>query len=182
MVVFNCTKFQFWHICLVMKMASSVRARGREKEAGTIIEEETAGTVPVSLQRWNHHLQSDWASCSLERKCEWPCILKRHRICYGSSCSEYLKVGVYAPADAEVTVLLQLDMPFGLRRRENSAEILIHVGIDAFQWMVTVLKRVAQGDKVKAGSWRHLILLKLQQLVLMIQQWSSSQTQLTNNW
>ena len=58
---------------------------------------------------------------------------------------------VYAPADAEVTIAFATGHAYGLKT-ENGAEILIHVGIDTVSMDGEGFdKKVAQGDKVKAG-------------------------------
>ena len=58
---------------------------------------------------------------------------------------------VYAPADAEVTIAFATGHAFGLKTA-NGAEILIHVGIDTVSMNGDGFeKKVAQGDKVKAG-------------------------------
>ena len=58
---------------------------------------------------------------------------------------------VYAPADAEVTIAFATGHAYGLKTA-NGAEILIHVGIDTVSMDGEGFdKKVAQGDKVKAG-------------------------------
>ena len=58
---------------------------------------------------------------------------------------------VYAPADAEVTIVFPTGHAYGLRTA-NGAEILIHVGIDTVSMDGEGFNhKVAQGDKVKAG-------------------------------
>ena len=58
---------------------------------------------------------------------------------------------VYAPADAEVTIVFPTGHAYGLRTA-NGAEILIHVGIDTVSMNGEGFnQRVNQGDKVKAG-------------------------------
>lgn len=58
---------------------------------------------------------------------------------------------VYAPADAEVTIVFSTGHAYGLRTA-NGAEILIHVGIDTVSMNGEGFNhKVAQGDKVKAG-------------------------------
>ena len=58
---------------------------------------------------------------------------------------------VYAPADAEVTIVFPTGHAYGLKTA-NGAEILIHVGIDTVSMNGEGFdKKVAQGDKVKAG-------------------------------
>ena len=58
---------------------------------------------------------------------------------------------VYAPADAEVTIVFPTGHAYGLRTA-NGAEILIHVGIDTVTMNGDGFEaKVAQGDKVKAG-------------------------------
>ena len=58
---------------------------------------------------------------------------------------------VYAPADAEVTIVFPTGHAYGLRT-SNGAEILIHVGIDTVSMNGEGFNHnVAQGDKVKAG-------------------------------
>lgn len=58
---------------------------------------------------------------------------------------------VYAPADAEVTIVFPTGHAYGLRTA-NGAEILIHVGIDTVSMNGEGFNhKVAQGDKIKAG-------------------------------
>ena len=58
---------------------------------------------------------------------------------------------VYAPADAEVTIVFPTGHAYGLKTA-NGAEILIHVGIDTVSMNGEGFDpKVAQGDKVKAG-------------------------------
>ena len=58
---------------------------------------------------------------------------------------------VYAPADAEVTIVFPTGHAYGLRTA-NGAEILIHVGIDTVSMNGEGFNhKGAQGDKVKAG-------------------------------
>ena len=58
---------------------------------------------------------------------------------------------VYAPADAEVTIVFPTGHAYGLRTA-NGAEILIHVGIDTVSMNGEGFNhKVAQGDKVKSG-------------------------------
>ena len=58
---------------------------------------------------------------------------------------------VYAPADAEVTIVFPTGHAYGLKTA-NGAEILIHVGIDTVSMNGEGFdQKVAQGDKVKAG-------------------------------
>lgn len=58
---------------------------------------------------------------------------------------------VYAPADAEVTIVFPTGHAYGLRTA-NGAEILIHVGIDTVTMNGEGFEqKVSQGDKVKAG-------------------------------
>lgn len=58
---------------------------------------------------------------------------------------------VYAPADAEVTIVFPTGHAYGLKTA-NGAEILIHVGIDTVSMNGEGFNhKVSQGDKVKAG-------------------------------
>lgn len=58
---------------------------------------------------------------------------------------------VYAPADAEVTIVFPTGHAYGLKT-VNGAEILIHVGIDTVSMNGEGFsQKVNQGDKVKAG-------------------------------
>lgn len=58
---------------------------------------------------------------------------------------------VYAPADAEVTIVFPTGHAYGLRTA-NGAEILIHVGIDTVSMNGEGFnQKVNQGDKVKSG-------------------------------
>ncbi|HEU7988322.1 TPA: PTS glucose transporter subunit IIA [Streptococcus pneumoniae] len=58
---------------------------------------------------------------------------------------------VYAPADAEVSIVFPTGHAFGLKTR-NGAEVLIHVGIDTVSMNGDGFEaKVAQGNKVKDG-------------------------------
>ena len=114
--------------------ASSVRAE--DEEAGAIIEEETIISPivgqAVALENVNDPVFSSGAM--------------------GQGIAVKPSEGVvYAPADAEVTIAFATGHAFGLKTA-NGAEILIHVGIDTVSMNGDGFeKKVAQGDKVKAG-------------------------------
>ncbi|NQP54399.1 PTS beta-glucoside transporter subunit IIBCA [Streptococcus suis] len=59
---------------------------------------------------------------------------------------------VYAPADAEVTIVFETGHAYGLKTA-SGAEILIHIGIDTVSMNGNGFEKlVAAGDKVKAGT------------------------------
>ena len=126
--------------------ASSVRAE--DEEAGAIIEEETTGTVPASLQDETIISPIVGQAVALENVND-P-VFSSGAMGQGIAVKPSEGV-VYAPADAEVTIAFATGHAFGLKTA-NGAEILIHVGIDTVSMNGDGFeKKVAQGDKVKAG-------------------------------
>ena len=126
--------------------ASSVPAE--DKEAGAIIEEETTGTVPETLQDETIISPIVGQTVALENVND-P-VFSSGAMGQGIAVKPSEGV-VYAPADAEVTIAFATGHAFGLKTA-NGAEILIHVGIDTVSMNGDGFEqKVAQGDKVKAG-------------------------------
>ena len=126
--------------------ASSVPAE--DKEAGAIIEEETTGTVPETLQDETIISPIVGQTVALENVND-P-VFSSGAMGQGIAVKPSEGV-VYAPADAEVTIAFATGHAFGLKTA-NGAEVLIHVGIDTVSMNGEGFdQKVAQGDKVKAG-------------------------------
>ena len=126
--------------------ASSVPAE--DEEAGAIIEEETTGTVPASLQDETIISPIVGQAVALENVND-P-VFSSGAMGQGIAIKPTEGV-VYAPADAEVTIAFATGHAFGLKTA-NGAEVLIHVGIDTVSMNGEGFdQKVAQGDKVKAG-------------------------------
>ena len=126
--------------------ASSVPAE--DKEAGAIIEEETTGTVPETLQDETIISPIVGQAVALENVND-P-VFSSGAMGQGIAVKPSEGV-VYAPADAEVTIAFATGHAFGLKTA-NGAEVLIHVGIDTVSMNGEGFdQKVAQGDKVKAG-------------------------------
>ena len=126
--------------------ASSVPAE--DKEAGAIIEEETTGTVPETLQ--NETIVSPIVGQAVALENVNDPVFSSGAMGQGIAVKPSEGV-VYAPADAEVTIAFATGHAFGLKTA-NGAEVLIHVGIDTVSMNGEGFdQKVAQGDKVKAG-------------------------------
>ena len=126
--------------------ASSVPAD--DEEAGAIIEEETTGTVPASLQDETIISPIVGQAVALENVND-P-VFSSGAMGQGIAIKPTEGV-VYAPADAEVTIAFATGHAFGLKTTDG-AEVLIHVGIDTVSMNGEGFdQKVAQGDKVKAG-------------------------------
>ena len=112
------------------------------------VEEETTGTVPSSLQDETIISPIVGQAVALENVND-P-VFSSGAMGQGIAVKPSEGV-VYAPADAEVTIAFATGHAFGLKTA-NGAEILIHVGIDTVSMNGDGFeKKVAQGDKVKAG-------------------------------
>lgn len=126
--------------------ASSVPAE--DKEAGAIIEEETTGAVPASLQ--DETIISPIVGSAVALADVNDPVFSSGAMGQGIAIKPTEGV-VYAPADAEVTIAFATGHAYGLKTA-NGAEILIHVGIDTVSMNGEGFdQKVAQGDKVKAG-------------------------------
>ena len=117
-------------------------------ETEKLVEEETTGTVPASLQDETIISPIVGQAVALS-KVDDP-VFSSGAMGQGIAVKPSEGV-VYAPADAEVTIAFATGHAFGLKTA-NGAEILIHVGIDTVSMNGDGFeKKVAQGDKVKAG-------------------------------
>ena len=126
--------------------ASSVPAE--DKEAGAIIEEETTGVIPASLQ--DETIISPIVGSAVALADVNDPVFSSGAMGQGIAIKPTEGV-VYAPADAEVTIAFATGHAYGLKTA-NGAEILIHVGIDTVSMGGEGFdQKVAQGDKVKAG-------------------------------
>lgn len=126
--------------------ASSVPAEDKEAEA--IIEEETTGALPASLQ--DETIISPIVGQAVALSDVNDPVFSSGAMGQGIAIKPTEGV-VYAPADAEVTIAFATGHAYGLKTA-NGAEILIHVGIDTVSMNGEGFdQKVAQGDKVKAG-------------------------------
>ena len=126
--------------------ASSVPAE--DKETGAIIEEETTGVIPASLQ--DETIISPIVGSAVALADVNDPVFSSGAMGQGIAIKPTEGV-VYAPADAEVTIAFATGHAYGLKTA-NGAEILIHVGIDTVSMNGEGFdQKVAQGDKVKAG-------------------------------
>ena len=126
--------------------ASSVPAEDKEAEA--IIEEETTGALPASLQ--DETIISPIVGSAVALADVNDPVFSSGAMGQGIAIKPTEGV-VYAPADAEVTIAFATGHAYGLKTA-NGAEILIHVGIDTVSMNGEGFdQKVAQGDKVKAG-------------------------------
>ena len=117
-------------------------------ETEKLVEEETTGTLPASLQDETIISPIVGQAVALS-KVDDP-VFSSGAMGQGIAVKPSEGV-VYAPADAEVTIAFATGHAFGLKTA-NGAEILIHVGIDTVSMNGDGFeKKVAQGDKVKAG-------------------------------
>ena len=117
-------------------------------ETEKLVEEETTGTLPASLQDETIISPIVGQAVALENVND-P-VFSSGAMGQGIAVKPSEGV-VYAPADAEVTIAFATGHAFGLKTA-NGAEILIHVGIDTVSMNGDGFeKKVAQGDKVKAG-------------------------------
>ncbi|ETJ34614.1 PTS family sucrose porter, EIIBC component ScrA, partial [human gut metagenome] len=117
-------------------------------ETEKLVEEETTGTVPETLQDETIISPIVGQAVALENVND-P-VFSSGAMGQGIAVKPSEGV-VYAPADAEVTIAFATGHAYGLRTA-NGAEILIHVGIDTVSMNGEGFNhKVAQGDKVKAG-------------------------------
>ncbi|KJQ59416.1 sucrose-specific PTS transporter subunit IIBC [Streptococcus gordonii] len=117
-------------------------------ETERLVEEETTGNIPVSLQ--NETILAPVAGEVVALADVNDPVFSSGAMGQGLAIKPSEGV-VYAPADAEVTIAFATGHAFGLKT-SNGAEILIHVGIDTVSMNGEGFNHtVAQGDKVKAG-------------------------------
>ena len=113
-----------------------------------LVEEETTGNVPASLQ--DETIISPIVGSAVALADVNDPVFSSGAMGQGIAIKPTEGV-VYAPADAEVTIAFETGHAYGLKTA-NGAEILIHVGIDTVSMNGEGFdQKVAQGDKVKAG-------------------------------
>ena len=113
-----------------------------------LVEEETTGNVPASLQ--DETIISPIIGQAVALSDVDDPVFSSGAMGRGIAIKPSEGV-VYAPADAEVTIAFATGHAYGLKTA-NGAEILIHVGIDTVSMGGEGFdQKVAQGDKVKAG-------------------------------
>ncbi|MEZ7551061.1 sucrose-specific PTS transporter subunit IIBC [Streptococcus sp. 20925_1_22] len=113
-----------------------------------LVEEETTGNVPASLQ--DETIISPIVGQAVALSDVDDPVFSSGAMGRGIAIKPSEGV-VYAPADAEVTIAFATGHAYGLKTA-NGAEILIHVGIDTVSMNGEGFdQKVAQGDKVKAG-------------------------------
>ncbi|MCC3172931.1 sucrose-specific PTS transporter subunit IIBC [Streptococcus sanguinis] len=113
-----------------------------------LVEEETTGNVPASLQ--DETIISPIVGQAVALSDVDDPVFSSGAMGRGIAIKPSEGV-VYAPADAEVTIAFATGHAYGLKTA-NGAEILIHVGIDTVSMGGEGFdQKVAQGDKVKAG-------------------------------
>ena len=113
-----------------------------------LVEEETTGNVPASLQ--DETIISPIVGQAVALSDVNDPVFSSGAMGRGIAIKPSEGV-VYAPADAEVTIAFATGHAYGLKTA-NGAEILIHVGIDTVSMGGEGFdQKVAQGDKVKAG-------------------------------
>ena len=113
-----------------------------------LVEEETTGNVPASLQ--DETIISPIVGQAVALSDVDDPVFSSGAMGQGIAIKPSEGV-VYAPADAEVTIAFATGHAYGLKTA-NGAEILIHVGIDTVSMGGEGFdQKVAQGDKVKAG-------------------------------
>jgi len=117
-------------------------------ETEKLVEEETTGNVPASLQ--DETIISPIVGQAVALSDVNDPVFSSGAMGRGIAIKPSEGV-VYAPADAEVTIAFETGHAYGLKTA-NGAEILIHVGIDTVSMGGEGFdQKVAQGDKVKAG-------------------------------
>ncbi len=117
-------------------------------ETEELVEEETTGNVPASLQ--DETIISPIVGQAVALSDVDDPVFSSGAMGRGIAIKPSEGV-VYAPADAEVTIAFATGHAYGLKTA-NGAEILIHVGIDTVSMGGEGFdQKVAQGDKVKAG-------------------------------
>ena len=119
-----------------------------EAETEKLVEEETTGNVPATLQ--DETVVSPIVGQTVALSDVNDPVFSSGAMGQGLAIKPSEGV-VYAPADAEVTIAFGTGHAYGLKTA-NGAEILIHVGIDTVTMNGEGFEqKVSQGDKVKAG-------------------------------
>ena len=119
-----------------------------EVETERLVQEETTGNIPASLQ--NETLVTPIVGDVVALADVNDPVFSSGAMGQGIAVKPSQGV-VYAPADAEVSIAFPTGHAFGLKTTEG-AEVLIHVGIDTVSMNGDGFEaKVAQGDKVKAG-------------------------------
>ena len=119
-----------------------------EVETERLVQEETTGNIPAALQ--NETLVTPIVGDVVALADVNDPVFSSGAMGQGIAVKPSQDV-VYAPADAEVTIVFPTGHAYGLKTA-NGAEILIHVGIDTVSMNGEGFNhKVAQGDKVKAG-------------------------------
>ena len=132
----------------IPSVALRVALDKENNETEKLVEEETTGTVPETLQDETIISPIVGQAVALENVND-P-VFSSGAMGQGIAVKPSEGV-VYAPADAEVTIAFATGHAFGLKTA-NGAEVLIHVGIDTVSMNGEGFdQKVAQGDKVKAG-------------------------------
>ena len=122
--------------------------KDEKSETEKLVEEETTGNVPASLQ--DETIISPIVGQAVALSDVDDPVFSSGAMGQGIAIKPSEGV-VYAPADAEVTIAFATGHAYGLKTA-NGAEILIHVGIDTVSMGGEGFdQKVAQGDKVKAG-------------------------------
>ena len=122
--------------------------KDEKAETEKLVEEETTGNVPASLQ--DETIISPIVGQAVALSDVDDPVFSSGAMGRGIAIKPSEGV-VYAPADAEVTIAFATGHAYGLKTA-NGAEILIHVGIDTVSMGGEGFdQKVAQGDKVKAG-------------------------------
>ena len=132
----------------IPSVALRVALDKENNETEKLVEEETTGTVPETLQ--DETIISPIVGQAVALEDVNDPVFSSGAMGQGIAVKPSEGV-VYAPADAEVTIAFATGHAYGLRTA-NGAEILIHVGIDTVSMNGEGFNhKVAQGDKVKAG-------------------------------
>ena len=117
-------------------------------ETEKLVEEETTGNVPATLQ--DETVVSPIVGQTVALSDVNDPVFSSGAMGQGLAIKPSEGV-VYAPADAEVTIAFGTGHAYGLKTA-NGAEILIHVGIDTVTMNGEGFEqKVSQGDKVKIG-------------------------------
>lgn len=119
-----------------------------EVETERLVQEETTGNIPATLQ--NETLVTPIVGDVVALADVNDPVFSSGAMGQGIAVKPSQGV-VYAPADAEVSIVFPTGHAFGLKTTDG-AEVLIHVGIDTVSMNGEGFEaKVAQGDKVKAG-------------------------------
>ena len=119
-----------------------------EVETERLVQEETTGNIPASLQ--NETLVTPIVGDVVALADVNDPVFSSGAMGQGIAVKPSQGV-VYAPADAEVSIAFPTGHAFGLKTTDG-AEVLIHVGIDTVSMNGDGFEaKVAQGDEVKAG-------------------------------